>query len=137
MTDLAGKLNALITPMLPGLLGMTVVEATPERVVGTMLVRADMCTAGGILHGGAYMAFADTLGALSTVINMPTGANTATIESKTNFIGGAKVGSTVIGTTRAFHKGKTTHVWQTEITGEDGKLLAVVSQTQIIMPPKS
>ena len=100
MTDLAGKLNALITPMLPGLLGMTVVEATPERVVGTMLVRADMCTAGGILHGGAYMAFADTLGAVATVVNMPAGSHTATIESKTNFIGGAKVSTTVTGISR-------------------------------------
>jgi 1,4-dihydroxy-2-naphthoyl-CoA hydrolase len=137
MSDALVKLNAMLKPMLPGLLGVEVIEAGPERVVGTMVVRADMCTAGGILHGGAYMAFADTLGAVATVVNMPAGAHTATIESKTNFIGGAKVGSTVTGTSRPFHKGRTTQVWQTEITGDDGKLLAVVSQTQIILPPKS
>ena len=136
-STLVDKLNATIKPMLPGLLGMEVVEAGPEKVVGRMSVRADMCTAGGILHGGAYMAFADTLGALATVVNMPAGSNTATIESKTNFIGGARVGTTITGTATAFHKGKTTQVWQTQITGEDGRLLAVVSQTQIIMPPKA
>ncbi len=137
MSDAIAKLNTMMASMLPGLLGMKIIEAGPERVVGQMTVRADMCTAGGILHGGAYMAFADTLGAVATVVNMPAGAHTATIESKTNFIGGAKVGSTVTGTSKPFHKGKTTQVWQTEITGEDGKLLAVVSQTQIIMAPKS
>ncbi len=136
MSDVVAQMNAMMRSMLPGLLGMEVIEAGPERVVGKMTVRADMCTAGGILHGGAYMAFADTLGAVATVVNMPGGAHTATIESKTNFIGGAKVGTTVTGTSKPFHKGKTTQVWQTEITGEDGKLLAVVSQTQIIMPPK-
>jgi 1,4-dihydroxy-2-naphthoyl-CoA hydrolase len=137
MSDTVARLNAMMQSMLPGLLGMEVVEAGPERVVGRMTVRADMCTAGGILHGGAYMAFADTLGAVATVVNMPAGFHTATIESKTNFIGGAKVGTTVTGTSRPFHNGKSTQVWQTEITGEDGKLLAVVSQTQIVMPPRS
>jgi 1,4-dihydroxy-2-naphthoyl-CoA hydrolase len=137
MTLSVDRLNALIKPMLPGLLGIEIVEATAERVVGTMRVRPDMCTAGGILHGGAYMTFADTLGALSTVINMPADARTATIESKTNFIGGAAVNTTVTGTTRAFHKGKTTQVWQTEITNEDGKLVAVVSQTQMVFLPKA
>ena len=133
-TALVDKLNAAIKPMLPGLLGMEVIEAGPEKVVGRMTVREDMCTGGGILHGGAYMAFADTLGALATVVNMPAGSTTATIESKTNFIGAARVGTTVTGTATAFHKGRTTQVWQTQITGEDGRLLAVVSQTQIVKP---
>jgi 1,4-dihydroxy-2-naphthoyl-CoA hydrolase len=137
MSDVVPKLNVMMSSQLPGLLGMEIVEAGPERVVGRMRVRADMCTAGGILHGGAHMAFADTLGAVATVVNMPEGHHTATIESKTNFIGAAKVGTTVTGTARPFHKGRTTQVWQTEITGEDGKLLAVVSQTQIVMPPKA
>jgi 1,4-dihydroxy-2-naphthoyl-CoA hydrolase len=137
MSGDVAALNAMMKPLLPGLLGMEIVEAGPERVVGRMTVRADMCTVGGILHGGVYMAFADTLGAVATVVNMPTGSHTATIESKTNFIGGAKVGTTVTGTSKPFHKGKTTHVWQTEITGEDGKLLAVVSQTQIVMSPRT
>ena len=134
---LVDKLNAIIKPMLPGLLGMEVVEATTEKIVGRMKVRDDMCTGGGILHGGAYMAFADTLGALATVVNMPAGSNTATIESKTNFIGAARVGTTITGIATAFHKGRTTQVWQTQITGEDGRLLAVVSQTQIVRPPQA
>ena len=130
-------LNALIKPILPGLLGMEVVEAGPDKVVGRLHVRADLCTGGSILHGGVYMAFADTLGGLATFVNMPAGARTATIESKTNFIGGAPVNTTITGTCRPFHKGKTTQVWQTEISGEDGKLLAVVSQTQMVFPAKT
>ncbi len=137
MTLSVAQLNALIMPMLPGLLGVEVIEAGPQRVVGRMTVRADMCTGGDILHGGAYMTFADTLGALATVLNMPANARTATIESKTNFLGGARVGSVVTGIATPFHVGKTTQVWQTQITGEDGKLLAVVSQTQMVMLPKS
>lgn len=129
-------LNALIKPMLPGLLGVEIVEATADRIVATMQVRADMCTAGNILHGGAYMTFADTLGAVATLINMPAGARTATIESKTNFIGAAPLGSVVTAVTKPFHKGKTTQVWQTELSGADGKLLAVVSQTQMVFQPK-
>lgn len=136
MTMTVEQLNAFMKSQLPGLLGMEVFETGPEKVVGRMTVRADMCTAGSILHGGAYMAFADTLGAVATLVNMPEGARTATIESKTNFIGGAPVGSVVTGTATPFHKGRTTQVWQTRITDADGKLLAVVSQTQIVMLPK-
>jgi 1,4-dihydroxy-2-naphthoyl-CoA hydrolase len=128
--------NALLKPMLPGTLGMEIVEAGADRVVGWLMVRPDLCTAGGICHGGTYMAFADTLGAVATVVNMPATARTATIESKTNFIGGAPVGSVITGTTTPFHKGRATHVWQTQITGADGKLLAVVSQTQMVIPAK-
>jgi 1,4-dihydroxy-2-naphthoyl-CoA hydrolase len=130
------QLNALIKPLFPGMLGVEVIEAGPDKVVGRMLVRPEMCTGGNILHGGAYMAFADTLGALATVINMPSDARTATIESKTNFIAGAPVNSVITGTSTPFHKGKTTQVWQTQITGDDGRVLAVVSQTQMVMRPK-
>jgi 1,4-dihydroxy-2-naphthoyl-CoA hydrolase len=137
MTLSVDQLNALIKPMFPGLLGVEILAVTPDQIVGRMTVRPDMCTGGDILHGGAYMTFADTLGALATVVNMPANARTATIESKTNFLGGARVGSVVTGTATAFHKGKTTQVWQTQITGDDGKLLAVVSQTQMIMQPKT
>jgi uncharacterized protein (TIGR00369 family) len=133
----AEALNALIKPMLPGLLGVMITEVAGDKVVATMRVRADMCTAGNILHGGAYMTLADTLGAVATLINMPAGARTATIESKTNFIGAATLDSVVTATARPFHKGKTTQVWQTEITGADGKLLAVVSQTQMVFPAKA
>lgn len=133
MSAFTDQINARIKPLLPGLLGMEIVETGPDRTIGRMIVRADMCTAGDILHGGAIMAFADTIGAIATVANMPAGARTATIESKTNFIAGAAVGTVVTGTATAFHKGKTTQVWQTQITGADGRLVAVVTQTQMVM----
>ena len=128
------SINRLMQPMLPGLLGMRVTEATAERVVAELTVRPEICTGGGILHGGAYMAFADTIGAVATVINLPPNTRTVTVESKTNFIGGAPVGSKVIGECTPFHRGKTTMVWQTVVKNEAGKTLAVVSQTQLVIP---
>ncbi len=115
-------------------MGVTLTEVTPERVVATMKVRPDLCTAGSILHGGAFMAFADTIGAVATVVNLPAGARTTTIESKTNFLGSAAVGSTVTADCTAFHRGRTTMVWQTQIRSEQGKLCAVVTQTQMVLP---
>jgi 1,4-dihydroxy-2-naphthoyl-CoA hydrolase len=86
--------------------GVTFVEADRDRVVAKMLVRPDLCTARNTIHGGAVMAFADSVGAAATVINLPEDANgTTTIESKTNFIGGAKEGSTVIATATPVHRG--------------------------------
>ena len=93
----------------------------------------DLCTGGGILHGGAYMAFADTLGAVGTVVNLGDGQRTTTTDSSTKFIAGAKVGSTVTGESVALHRGRTTHVWQTSIRNDQGRLCAVVTQTQLIM----
>ena len=113
------------------LMGVRVTEATRERVVGELLVRADLCTAGGILHGGAIMAFADALGALGGFLNLPAGARTTTLESKTNFLGSAKVGTTVEGEAIPLHIGRRSSVWQTRITNDDGKLLALVLQTQM------
>lgn len=126
-------LQQLLRPLFPGLMGVQLTEATPERVVATLQVRADLCTAGGILHGGAHMAFADTLGAVGTVLNLPAGKRTTTTDSSTKFIGGAKVGSTVTGESVALHRGRTTMVWQTSIRGEDGRLCAVVTQTQLVL----
>ena len=123
------QINERIAPQFPGLMGVRVTALERERILAEMTVRADLCTSGGILHGGAYMAFADTLGAVATVINMPAGTRTTTVESKTNFIGGAPVGSKVIGECTPFHRGRTTMVWQTVIRSEAGKTLAVVSQT--------
>jgi len=128
------ELQALLDPLFPGLLGLVLEEATPDRVVATMRVRREICTTGDTLHGGAYMAFADTLGAVATFVNLPPKARTTTIESSTKFLRGAPLGSAVRGTTTAFHKGRTTMVWQTEIRGEDGKLCAVVTQTQLVIP---
>lgn len=119
--------------LLPGLIGVKLTEMTPERVVAELTVRPDLCTAGGIMHGGAYMAFADTLGAIGTVVNMERGKRTTTTDSSTKFIGGAKVDSTVIGESVPLHRGRTTQVWQTSIRTAEGKLCAVVTQTQLIL----
>ena len=128
------EINQRLAPLLPGLLGMRVTACAPERVVAELTVRADLCTGGGILHGGAYMAFADTIGAVATVINLPPDTRTVTVESKTNFIGGAPLGSKVIGECTPLHRGRTTMVWQTVVKNEAGKTLAVVSQTQLVIP---
>ena len=133
--SLLDSLNEQIKPLFPGLMGMKILEITPERVTGAMHVRPDLCTAGNTLHGGAIMAFADTLGAVATIANLPKGARTTTIESKTNFVGSAPQGCTVVGEATAFHRGRSTMVWQTQIRREDGKLVAVVSQTQMVLGP--
>jgi uncharacterized protein (TIGR00369 family) len=113
------------------LMGVEIVEREKTRVVGRLLVRDDLCTAGGILHGGAYMAFADALGAIGGVLNLAPGTRTTTLESKTNFLGSAKVGSTVTGEATPLHVGRRSSVWQTRITSAEGKLLAMVTQTQM------
>lgn len=127
------QLQQLLRPLFPGLMGVQLTEATPERVVATMLVRPDLCTAGGILHGGAHMAFADTLGAVGTVLNLPPGKRTTTTDSSTKFIGGARVDTTVTGESIALHRGRTTMVWQTSIRNAEGKLCSVVTQTQLVL----
>ena len=113
------------------LMGVEILERSKSRVTGRLLVRDDLCTAGGILHGGAFMAFADALGAIGGFLNLPAGARTTTLESKTNFLGSAKVGSTVEGEAIPLHIGRRSSVWQTRITNEAGKLLAMVTQTQL------
>ena len=134
MLDLP-SLQRLIDPLLPGLLGLRLVEAGPERVLAEMTVRPDLCTAGGILHGGAYMAFADTLGAVGTVLNLQRGQTTTTTDSSTKFIAGAKVGSVVTGEAIALHRGRRTQVWQTSVRNAEGRLCAVVTQTQLTLEP--
>lgn len=134
--DLLRSVQEKFKGLLPDLLGMQLVEVTQDKVVATLEVRPDLCTGGKTLHGGAIMAFADTLGAIGTIVNMPPGASTATIESKTNFIGGAAEGSTVTGESTPVHKGRTTQVWQTRITSAEGRLVALVMQTQIVKPAK-
>jgi uncharacterized protein (TIGR00369 family) len=115
------------------LIGVEIVEATKAKVVGRLVVRPEICTTFDTLHGGAIMAFADTLGATGAFLNLPPGAGTTTMESKTNFIGSAKVGSTVTGESTPVHVGKSTSVWTTRITRDNGKLVAVVTQTQIVL----
>ena len=127
------SIQTIFEPLFPGLMGVTLVEVTAERVVATMEVRPDLCTTGGVVHGGALMAFADTLGAVGTFVNLPDGARTTTIESKTNFVGAARVGATLTAECTALHRGRTTMVWQTMIRNDGGKLCAVVSQTQLVI----
>ena len=124
-------------PPFSKLLGMHFLSATADRVVAEMLIRPELCTTKTILHGGAIMAFADTLGACATVINLQTGSGTTTIESKTNFFAPGMLGTKVTGECVALHKGKRTMAWQTRITREDGRLLAVVTQTQMVIEPKA
>lgn len=132
MPDIA-TMQKLLDTIFPGRMGVRLTELAPERVVAQMEVRPDLCTAGGILHGGAYMAFADTLGAVGTIVNLPEGKRTTTTDSSTKFIAGARVGTTVTGTSVALHRGRTTQVWQTSVTNADGKLCAVVTQTQLVL----
>jgi 1,4-dihydroxy-2-naphthoyl-CoA hydrolase len=127
------KVNAMRMPFAE-LQGVTFTEAEKDRVVARMLVRPDLCTLNHTVHGGALMAFADSVGAAATVINLPEDAKgTTTIESKTNFIGGAKEGTTVIATATPVHRGRRTQVWQTRLTTEEGKLVALVTQTQMVL----
>lgn len=130
----AEQIQKMIEPILPGLMGIEIKEATQDKVVATMLVRPDLCTTGGVCHGGAFMAFADTVGAVGTVMNLPPNTRTTTIESKTNFLGAAPVNTRVTAESTPIHRGKTTQVWQTMIRNEAGKLCAVVTQTQMVLP---
>jgi uncharacterized protein (TIGR00369 family) len=130
----AADIQARMKGLLPDLLGIDLTEATQERVLANLDVRKEVCTVGNSLHGGAIMAFADTLGAVGTIMNLPAGHRTTTIESKTNFISGAPLGSKVTGESTPLHRGRTTQVWQTRITSEAGKLVAIVTQTQMVIP---
>ena len=126
-------LQQLTTGLFPEVLGVRFLEASAERIKASLVVRDDLCTVPGVMHGGALMAFADTLGAYATGMNLPGGASTTTIESKTNFFAPGTAGATVIGECVALHRGKRTMVWQTRITSEDGRLLALVTQTQAVL----
>ena len=115
------------------LMGVTVVSVTPELVVGELKVGPQLCTRPDVLHGGAYMAFADTIGAIATVANLKEGESTTTIESKTNFFAAIPLGDTARAECTPLHRGRTTMVWQTKITLGDGRLAAIVTQTQMVL----
>jgi 1,4-dihydroxy-2-naphthoyl-CoA hydrolase len=132
MHDLA-DIQSVLEPLFPGLLGVRLSELAADRVVATLLVRAELCTTGGVLHGGAHMAFADTLGAVGTVLNLGAGKRTTTTDSSTKFMAAARLGSTVTGESIALHRGRTTMVWQTSIRSAEGRLCAVVTQTQLVL----
>jgi 1,4-dihydroxy-2-naphthoyl-CoA hydrolase len=118
------------------LLGLTIVSVAPDCVKAELPVREDLCTRPAVLHGGAVMAFADTLGAVATIANLPDGAGTTTIESKTNFFAAIPLGDTAKAECTPLHRGRTTMVWQTRITRGDGRLAAIVTQTQLVLPKK-
>jgi 1,4-dihydroxy-2-naphthoyl-CoA hydrolase len=115
------------------LLGIRYLSASRESVSAEMAVRAELCTQPAVLHGGAIMAFADTLGAAATLLNLAEGAGTTTIESKTNFLAPAPQGATVRGEATAVHRGRRTMVWQTRVSLADGRLVALVTQTQLVL----
>lgn len=120
------------------LLGIRFRKAGSLCVIAEMTVRADLCTAGERAHGGALMALADNTAATGTALSLPDGAvGTTTIESKTNFIGAAPLGTTLVATAMPVHRGRQTQVWQTRIESEDRKLIAVISQTQMLLYPKA
>ncbi len=132
MTDLLERARGRHLPF-ADLMGVEYVEATPDRLVGRLTVRPELCTRGDMLHGGVVMAFADTLGATATALGLDEGFVTTTIESKTNFVGPARAGTTITGECTPVHRGRRTQVWQTRITNEDGRLVALVTQTQMVL----
>ncbi len=115
------------------LLGIAFTSADNERVVAELTVSEALCTRPAVMHGGAIMAFADTLGAAGTILNLPEGAGTTTLESKTNFIAGAPLGARLIGEATPVHRGRRTQVWTTRIATAEGRLVAIVTQTQIVL----
>ncbi|MBI4589535.1 MAG: PaaI family thioesterase [Candidatus Rokubacteria bacterium] len=114
------------------LLGIRFVEASRDRVMAELTIRDDLRTVGGILHGGTMMAFADSVGATATMLNLPPGAGTTTIESKTNFFAPGRDGK-IRAEAVPLHRGRRTMVWQTRLTDESGRLLALTVQTQLVL----
>ena len=133
--DLA-TFNQRLAGTLPELLGMRFVSLEPDRVVAELTIRDDLRTVGGALHGGTLMALADTVGATAPFLNLPPGASTTTLESKTNFFAAGRDG-VVRAEATPLHRGRTTMVWQTRVTDESGRLLSLTIQTQMVLAPRS
>jgi 1,4-dihydroxy-2-naphthoyl-CoA hydrolase len=130
--DLLARIRQQTLPFAE-LLGIEFISASPDKIVAEMIVREDLCTRPAVLHGGAVMAFADTLGATGTIVNLPEGAGTTTIESKTNFVAPAPAGTRVIGEATPIHRGRRTMIWQTRVLTPEGRLVALVTQTQLVL----
>ncbi|MBB1491372.1 PaaI family thioesterase [Paracoccus sp. MC1854] len=120
-------------PAFAQLLGFRLVSAEPDEVVAELSVTEDLANRNGVMHGGALMAMADNLGGTATMINLPEGKTTTTLESKTNFLRPIRIGDTARARCVPLHKGRTTMVWQTTISRGDGKPAAIVTQTQIVI----
>jgi 1,4-dihydroxy-2-naphthoyl-CoA hydrolase len=132
MMELRERLQQELPP-LPLWLGLNITVATTDRIVAELTVREELCTSGSIMHGGAIMAFADTVGALGTIANLRDGQGTTTIESKTNFFAGSPIGTRLIAEAIPLHRGRRTQVWETRITNAEGRLVAKVTQTQMVL----
>jgi 1,4-dihydroxy-2-naphthoyl-CoA hydrolase len=130
-------LTAEQQPPFAHFMGMNIVEVTPECVRAELLVREELGNRNGVLHGGALMALADNLGGTATTANLKDGQSTTTIESKTNFFAAIPVGSVAKAECTPLHRGRTTMVWQTRVTREDGRLAALVTQTQLVLDAKA
>ncbi len=128
------RIAELQPPPFAEFLGIKITHISPDRVEGELVVRGELDNVAGILHGGAIMALADNLGGAATVVNLPDGARTTTIESKTNFFAAIPIGDTAHAVCTPLHRGRTTMVWQTKITRNDGRLCALVIQTQLVLP---
>jgi 1,4-dihydroxy-2-naphthoyl-CoA hydrolase len=126
--------DAELQPAFADFMGMKVTHLSRDKVTAEMPVRDQLENRMGVLHGGALMALADNLGGTATIANLPDGARTATIESKTNFFAPIPIGDTAHAECTPLHRGRSTMVWQTRITRNDGKLCAIVTQTQIVIP---
>jgi uncharacterized protein (TIGR00369 family) len=124
-------------PPFANFLGIKITSVTPERVTAELPVRGDFNNRLGIMHGGAIMALADNLGGTATTANLKPGQSTTTIESKTNFFAAVPVGDIAYAETTPLHRGRTTMVWQTRVTRGDGRLCAIVTQTQLVLTAKS
>lgn len=125
-------INQSLNGTLAALLGIRFIEASPDRVIAELAIRDDLRTVGGALHGGTLMALADTVGAAATMLNLPPGAGTTTLESKTNFFAAGRAG-VVRAEATPLHRGKRTMVWQTRVTDESGRLLSLTIQTQMVL----
>jgi 1,4-dihydroxy-2-naphthoyl-CoA hydrolase len=123
-----------LQPPFAELMGMKITQVSRDKVMAELFVRDELENRMGVLHGGAIMGFADNLGGTATMANLPPGARTATIESKTNFFAPIPIGDTAHAECTPLHRGKSTMVWQTRITRNDGRLCAIVTQTQIVIP---
>lgn len=126
------EITARFTGTLGETLGIRFVEAAPDRLVAELMHKEALTTVGGALHGGTLMALADTVGAAATMLNLPPGAATTTLESKTNFFAPGRAG-TIRAEATPLHRGKRTHVWQTRVTDESGRLLSLTTQTQMVL----
>src|SRR6202451_2658530 len=127
------KRDAELQPPFANFMGMKVTHVSKDKVEAEIFVREELNNRFGAMHGGAIMALADNLGGTATFANLPEGGRTATIESKTNFFAPIPIGDTARAECTPLHRGRTTMVWQTRITRNDGRLCALVTQTQIVI----